>query len=47
MGERYGRKMLHGVMKTKEINIGETKIGTILGEINSEAQRKRQNVGGQ
>ena len=46
MGECYGRKMLHGVMKAKGIIIGETKIGTILGEINSEVQRKRQNVGG-
>ena len=44
MGERYGRKMLHGVMKAKGINVGETKIGKILGEINPEAQRKRQNV---
>ena len=46
MGERYGRKILHGVMKAKGINVGETKIGTISGEINSEAQRKRQNVAG-
>ena len=33
-------------MKTKGITVGETKIGKILGEINSEAQRKRQNVAG-
>ena len=28
------------------INVGETKIGDIFGEINPEAQRKRQNVAG-
>ena len=33
-------------MKAKGINVGETKIGKILGEINPEAQRKRQNVAG-
>ena len=42
----YGRKMMHGVMKVKGINVGKTKIGKILGEINPEAQRKRQNVAG-
>ena len=41
VGENYGRKIMHGVMKTKGINVGETKIGKILGEINREAQRKR------
>ena len=46
MGESYGRKMLHGVMKAKGINVGETKIGKILGEISPEAQRKRKNVAG-
>ena len=33
-------------MKAKGINVGETKIGKILGEINPEAQRKRQKVAG-
>ena len=33
-------------MKAKGINVGEAKIGKILGEINPEAQRKRQNVAG-
>ena len=37
---------MHGVMKVKGINLGETKIGTILGEINPEPQTKRQNVAG-
>ena len=46
MGESYDRKMLHGVMKAKGINVGEAKIGKILDEINPEAQRKRQNVAG-
>ena len=44
VGKNYGRRMMHGVMKAKGINVGETKIGKILGEINPEAQRKRQNV---
>ena len=46
MRERYGRKMLHGVMKAKGINADETKIGKILCEINPEAERKRKNVAG-
>ena len=44
LGENYGRKMMHGVMKTKGINVSETKIGTILDDINPEVQTKRQNV---
>ena len=32
------------VMKAKGINVGETKIGKLLGESNSQAQTKRQNV---
>ena len=43
LGENYGRKLMHGVMKVKGIN-GETKIGIILSEMNPEAQTKRQNV---
>ena len=35
---------MYGVKKAKEINVGETKIGKLLGKINSEAQTKRQNV---
>ena len=46
VGESYGCKMLHGVMKVKGINVGERKIGKILDEINPEAQKKRQNVAG-
>ena len=46
IGERYGHKMLHAVTKSKGINFGETKNGRILGEINPEAQRKKQNVAG-
>ena len=46
MGESYGRKIMYGVMKTKEIYVGETKMGKLLGEINPEAQAKRQNVAG-
>ena len=46
MGENYGRKMMQGVIKAKGINIGETKISTILGENNSESQTKRQSVAG-
>ena len=38
--------MIHGVMKTKEINVSEKKFGKQLSEINPEAQRKRQNVAG-
>ena len=37
---------MHGVMKVKGVNVGETKIGSILDEINPEAQRKRQNISG-
>ena len=44
VGENYGCKMMHGVMKAKGINVGKTKIGKLLVEINSEAQAKRQNV---
>ena len=44
VGENYGRKMMHEVMKTKGITVGETKIGKLLSESNSEAQTKRQNV---
>ena len=44
VGKNYGRKMMHGVMKAKGINVSETKIGKLLGEINSEPQTKRQNV---
>ena len=40
MGENYGRKMMHGVMKAKGINVVETKSGIILGDINPEAQTK-------
>ena len=38
-----GRKMRHGVMKAKGINIGEPKTGKTLCEINPEARRS--NVG--
>ena len=38
--------MIHGVMKTKGINVSEAKFGKQLSEINPEAQRKRQNVAG-
>ena len=44
LGENYGRKLLHGVMKVKGINVGKRKIGTILKEMNPEAQMMRQNV---
>ena len=44
VGENYGRKMMHGIIKTKGINVGETKIGKLLGEVSSEAQTKRQNL---
>ena len=46
MGENYGRKMMHGVMKAKGINVGEIKIVKLLGEINPEVQSKKQNVVG-
>ena len=46
VGENYGCKMMHGLMNTKRINVGETKTGIILCEINPEDQRKRQNVAG-
>ena len=46
LGEKIGRKMIHGVMKTKGINVSEIKFGKTLSEINPEAQRKRQNVVG-
>ena len=39
--ENYGRKMMHGVMKAKRINVRESKIGTILGEISPEGQKDR------
>ena len=42
----YGRKIVYGVMKAKTINVGETKIGKLLSEINPEAQPKRQNFVG-
>ena len=42
--QNYGRKIVHGVMKAKRINVGETKIGKLLSEINPETQPKRQNV---
>ena len=32
---------MHGVMKVKGINVGETKMDTLLGEINPEAQKRR------
>ena len=46
VGEKYGRKMMHGVTKTKGINVGEIKIVKLSGEINPEVQSKRQNVVG-
>ena len=39
-GRKNGRKMIHGVMKAKGINVSETKFGKTLSEINPEAQRK-------
>ena len=42
--QNYGRKIVHGVMKAKKINIGKTKISKLLSEINPEAQPRRQNV---
>ena len=44
MVQNYGRKMVHVIMKAKRINVGETKIGKLLSEINPEVQPKRQNV---
>ena len=44
VGEDHDRQIKHEVMKAKGINVGETKIGKLLGESNSEAQTKRQNV---
>ena len=35
---------MHGVMKTKWINVGETKISKLLSKINPEAQTKRKDV---
>ena len=35
--ENCNRKMMHGIMKAKGINVGETKIGAVLGEINPKA----------
>ena len=35
---------MHGVMKVKRINANETKFGTILVEINPEAQTKREDI---
>ena len=32
---------MHGFMKAKRTNVSETRIGTILGEMNLEAQKKR------
>ena len=40
MGENYGRKMMHGVMKAKGINVVETKVDITLSEINAESQAK-------
>ena len=45
-GRKNGRKMIHGVMKAKGINVSETKLDKTLSEINPEAQRKKQNVAG-
>ena len=36
--------MMGEVMKASGINVGEAKIGKILGEINPEAQREKKNV---
>ena len=40
MGEKYSRKMKHGVMKAKGINVVETKVDITLSEINAESQTK-------
>ena len=45
-GRKNGRKMIHGVMKAKGINVSETKFGKTLSEINPEAQSNRRNVAG-
>ena len=42
--ENYDCKLMNGVMKAKKVNVGETEICTILGEINPEVQTRRQNV---
>ena len=44
VGEKYGCKMIHGVLKAKGIIIGETKTGKIMCEINPKFQRS--NFGG-
>ena len=44
MGDNYGRKVKHEAMKVKGVNLDETKLGTILGEINPESQTNTQNV---
>ena len=36
-GRKNGRKMIHGVMKAKRVNVSETKFGKTLSEINREA----------
>ena len=41
-GRTLWSQMVHGVMKAKGINVGKTKIGTILGEISPEAQTNGQ-----
>ena len=46
MGENYGRKIVHGLMMAKRINVGGTNIGNLLSEINPEAQLKKQNAVG-
>ena len=38
--------MMQRVMKAKELNVSEAKSGKILGKMNPQAQRKRQNVAG-
>ena len=35
--------MVHGVMKAEGINVGETKIGAIFGEINLKPKQKGRN----
>ena len=46
MVQTYGRKIVHGVMKAKRVNVGETEIGKLLNEINLEAHPERQKVAG-
>ena len=41
--ENQNRKMVHGIMKGKGINVGETKIGAIFGEINLKPKQKGRN----